>query len=457
MIRALLAPVRTRLKLAMNTRSSPRRRGPRRLGVRPVTNSRIPAFAGMSAVVVLALVGSAFAANAVLAEPSPVQSDGEASYSIWTVDGASVRVRVEVPVVAARTLDGVGAPAPSLARVASAVSSAVSVTTPMGDCEAIDQGEGVGQIYTLALTPGLDRYEIVFTCPQADGLVLKNTLLFDRDPRYVDYARIKVGAGAPVLQTFTRDKPSIALTPHGPGDASPADFARRAAIRLATNIAALGVLLGSLLICRRWLDLAWLGGALVVGAAAALAVALPGHFAVDQGLADALVGVLLMALGLGGLRGGELIADRRWPRPLLAVIAVATVGLVAAATVHSPMASLATAGVAVFALASVWGAMNTPNLRWLAFAPAALLVLLQALSQASDLARLHPTAAQLAPIMIGAEAGAVLSAMAISAGAMALIWLVGRRLGGLRNFAVETSGAALIGLGLFWFVSRLHS
>ena len=93
-----------------------------------------------------------------------------------------------VPTAVARNLAAKGAPAPTLATVASAVSEAISVTTPAGDCEAVDQGEGVGQIYTLALTPGLDRFEIVFACPQASGMVLKDDLLFDRDPGHIDYA-----------------------------------------------------------------------------------------------------------------------------------------------------------------------------------------------------------------------------------------------------------------------------
>ncbi len=405
----------------------------------------------MSAGVVLALAG--FPAQA-----ASVQSDGDASYSTWSIEGSTVRVRIEVPVAAARKLDAPNAPTPSLARVASAVSAAVSVTTPAGDCEAVDQGEGVGQIYTLALTPDLDRYEIVFACPQADGLTLKNSLLFDRDPHHVGYAWIKVGAAKPVMQTFTRDKPSIALAPPGGlHDASPAGFALREAIRLATDLVALGFLLGSVALARRWFDLAWLGGALATGYLLSVAVALPGLLAIDQGLAAALEGLLVMSLGLGGLTASAPSANQRWRPATIAIVALAILGLVAAASVKSPLAGLATAGVAVFALASIWNGLNTPSLRPLVFAPAALFAFLNGQAQAADLDPPHLPAAQLAPILAGADIGALLAATAISCAAMALIWLAGRKLGALRNFAFETSGATLIGLGLFWFVSRLHS
>jgi hypothetical protein len=407
----------------------------------------------MSAGVLLALAGPP-----ALAAPAPISSDGDASYSTWSIEGQTVRVHIEVPVAAARKLGAPNAPPPSLARVASAVSAAVSVTTPGGDCEAIDQGEGVGQIYTLALTPGLDRYEMVFACPQADHLMLKNSLLFDHDPHQIGYAWIKVGAAKPVLQTFTKAKPSIAVTPPGGlHDASAASFALPAAIRLATDLAALGVLLGSVVLSRRWLDLAWLGGALALGYLLSIGAALPGLIAIDQSLAVGLEGLLVMSLGLGGLVASGPTVGQRWPPAIAATVILATIGLVALALLKSPTAGLATAGVAVFVLASVWSGLNTASLRPLVFAPAALFAFLEGQARAADLGRLHPPAAQLVPILAGADIGAMLAAMAISGAAMVLIWLAGRRLGALRNFASETSGAALIGVGLFWFVSRLHS
>jgi len=404
-------------------------------------------------VVLLALAGSPAAAD-----PAPISSDGDASYSTWSIDGKTVRVRIEVPLAAARKLDAPNAPPPGLARVASAVSAAVSVTTPAGVCEAIDQGEGVGQIYTLALTPGLDRYEIVFACPQADRLTLKNSLLLDHDPSHVDYAWIKLGGAKPILQTFTKDKPTIVLAPSASlHDASAASFALPAALRLATDLAGLGVLLGSVILSRRWLDLAWLGGSLTAGYLLSIVVALPGLVAIDQALAITLEGLLVMCLGLGGLMASSPGAGQRWRRATAAIVALVVIGLVGAALMKSPTAGLATAGIATFALPSIWSGLNAPALRPLVFAPAALFAFLEGQAQATDLGRLHPPAAQLVPILAGGDIGALLAAMTISGAAMALIWLAGRRLRALRNFAFETSGAALIGLGLFWFVSRLHS
>ena len=387
-------------------------------------------------------------------------TSGNVSYSTWEIDGATVRVRVTIPAAAARKLVAANAPPPSLATVASAVSQGMGVTTPAGDCEAIDQGEGVGQIYTLALTPGLDRFEIVLACPQASGLVLKDSVLFDRDPGHLDFAQVRVGSARTVLQAFTRDRLSIPLPATGGElrDVDPATFARLAAIRLVKNFGALGIIVGSVLLSRRWLDLAWLTASLTVGYLVSIAVALTGLVSLDQGLAEAMAGLMTASLGLGALAvaAGETTGERRLRWGAYVGLGVVLVGLIVTAAFKAPTAALATAGLAIFGLGAI-RASREPGLGALSFASAAMLACINGLAPASDLILLHPPAAQLAPILAGHDLGGFAAAMTVAGAAMGLIWLAGRRLRSWRNIGSELGGAALIGLGLFWFVSRLYS
>jgi len=387
-------------------------------------------------------------------------ASGNVSYSTWEIEGATVRVRVTIPTSAARKLVAANAPPPSLATVALAVSQGMGVTTSAGDCEAVDQGEGVGQIYTLALTPGLDRFEVVFACPQANGLVLKDSVLFDRDPGHIDFAQVRVGSARSVLQAFTRDRQSIAL-PAPPGelhDVDPAIFARLAAIRLATSLGALGIIVGSVLLSRRWLDLAWLAASLTVGYLISGTVALTGLAALDQAIAEAMLGLLGASLGLGVLAVAvsETTSERRLRWGAYVGFGAVLVGLIVAAAFKAPTAALATAGLAIFGLGAI-RASREPGLGLLAFAPAAMLACINGLAPASDLILLHPPAAQLAPILAGHDLGGFAATMTVAGATMGLIWLAGRRLRNWRNIASEIAGAALIGLGLFWFVSRLYS
>jgi hypothetical protein len=410
---------------------------------------------------VLLIILAALVLAPGLAFAAPAPASGEATSSIWTIDGAIVRVRIMVPTQVARKLAAKGAPAPSPATVASAVSQAIGVTTPAGDCEAIDQGEGVGQIYTLALTPGLDRFEIVFACPQATGLVLKDELLFDRDPGHIDYAQIRIGAGQPVLTAFTRNQRAIALP--GPGaslrGADAVAFAQAAAMRMVTNIAALAILFGGVLLSRRWRDLAWLSAALAGGYLASAAVALSGVVTLDQSLAGALLGLLAAALGLGALRSGGTGAalSTAWRRVAWVATGLVVAGLVTAAALKSMDAGLATFGIALIGLAAVRTPRLEPRLGALVFAPAAAFAFMDGLGPASDLSLLHPPAARMAPILAGHDLGGLAVAVIVASAAMGLLWLAGLRLRAFRQIGAETAGAALIGLGLFWFVSRLYS
>jgi len=412
------------------------------------------------ALAVLALLPFlAMSPSVAMAANDPETTSGNVSYSTWEIDGATVRVRVAIPTGAARKLVAVNAPPPSLAMVASAVSQGMGVTTAAGDCEAIDQGEGVGQIYTLALTPGLDRFEIVFACPQANGLVLKDSVLFDRDPGHIDFAQVRSGLARPVLQAFTRGRQSIALPAAAElRDVDPVIFVRLAAIRLATSLGALGIIAGSVLLSRRWLDLAWLAAGLAVGYLSSIAVALTGLVSLDLGIAEAMVGLLTASLGLGALvvAVGETTSEWRLPWGAYVGLGVVLVGLIVAAAFKAPAAALATAGLAIFGLGSV-RASREPGLGALAFAPAAVLACINGLAQASGLTLLHAPPAQLTPILAGHDLGELIAAMAIASVVMGLAWLAGRRLRNWRNIGSEIAGAALIGVGLFWFVSRLYS
>ena len=62
-----------------------------------------------------------------------------------------------------------------------------------------------------------------------------------------------------------------------------------------------------------------------------------------------------------------------------------------------------------------------------------------------------------APRLLAYDLGATAAGAALAAAAMGALWLVGRRLGTpRRTAAIDVAGAALMGLGLFWFVSRLY-
>ena len=167
------------------------------------------------AALILALAMVPMVARSAVAYPSAVVSHS-VSYSVWTIQGSSVHLRFILPRPVVPQLLGRGASSRDQAAIGAAVLDQVAVTSSGGDCPALDQGEGAGRIYTLALTPGVDRFEVIFECPQASGMVLHDGVLFGRAPGHVNYASVQVGAGRPAFELFTRDHQSVAIPPDRP-------------------------------------------------------------------------------------------------------------------------------------------------------------------------------------------------------------------------------------------------
>ncbi len=397
----------------------------------------------------------ALAPRTAQAAPAPAlaSQSSDASLSSWVVDGSSVHLRFILPTSQAVAL--VAPARANAAAAAAAVAAKVAVSSSAGDCPAAIQNEWVGKIYTLAPAPGLYRFEMIFVCTAADGVVLHDHALFDRRPGHVNYAKVEVNGAPPRLVTFTRERQDLPAA--GAAAPSTGPFARQGLERILRRLDALCLAGGLLVLARRWRGLADIALALGLGYLASLGLALTGRVSPEFALSGAAVGVLAAVLGASALREQARAPGRGWRIGLTLGAILLGVLVLGAAGVKGAAAGLAAGGLAIFALAQVWVTALRPRLRALVFAPAALFGLLDGMDQAGDLALLQLPAAQTAPALAGYDLAAAASILGLVAAAMALFWLARRRLSPARPFAVEIAAAALIGLGLFWFVSRLYS
>jgi hypothetical protein len=381
------------------------------------------------------------------------------SYSSWTIAGDTVRLRYILPTNQVMDLVAPGAARLDPPGIAKAIAPQLAVTSAKGDCEAFDQGAGVGTIFTMALTPGVNRFEIVFVCPSADGLVLADHVLFDRRADHINYAAVQVGAAKPTVQMFTRGRQTLAL-PTGQGrlrDASVLRFLRQGAGAILGHPDRLCVVLGLLLLAIRWRDLGAIAAALGLGYLASVVLALTGA-TVDLNLASAAVGLLVALLGASALRlAAGPSAPKGWRMAAMASAALIALAGLAAAARAGPWNTWMAAGLMLFGAAQVWAVGAEPRLRWLALAPAVLFGLLDGADLAGDLSVLQPRPLQLTPLLLGYDLGAIAAGVALVAAVMGLLWLVRQKVRPARTVAVDLAGAALVGAGVFWFVSRLHT
>ena len=399
-------------------------------------------------------------ARAAVAPPPTLQAGAQISYSSWTVEGAAVRLDVMLPRTAAAGLVPLGAPLPDTATVAAAVAANVAADSMGGACEAIDQGEGAGRIYVMAATAALYRFEIIFACPQPSGLVLRDHLFFARFPDHVNYAQVRIDGGRPVLQLFTRDRQSLALPAGNPAPAaSLLRFARLGATQLLGQAPPLCLLFGLLLLVRRWRDLGFVPAALGVGYLASLVLALSGFGLSGRGWDGAVTALAILLLGAGALRlrpPGPAV-PRGWRIGAATVAVLILIAVIVLAALKGAPVALAIGGLALFGAASIWLAGSDPRWRWLTFAPAALFALADGLGPVGDLAILQPPAAQAAPRLLAYDLGATAAGSLVVAIVVALLWLVARRLASAKRvLAVDMAGAVLVGLGLFWFTTRIY-
>jgi hypothetical protein len=407
----------------------------------------------------LALIAAPPQAQATVARTTGADADPHhVSYATWTVTGTTVRLRFMIPAAEARELVPKGTRLDAGA-ISKLVDTEVSVASNGGDCPQVSQGEWAGNIYTLALTPGLYRFEVIFECPQADGLKFHDGVMFDKGPGHVTYARIQVNGGQPVLQTFTRDSQTLALAAGNRAtSAGPISFAKGGAGGLFIQLDRLCLIGGLLLLCRRWRDLGEIAAALGVGYLVSLGAALSGLVTPDLGLTGAALGLITAFLGLAALRleAADQPISRGWRIGGGVAAGLIGAGIIALAALKGLPAGLAATGLLVFGFAQLALVGQQPRLRWLIFAPAAVFGLLDGLGLARDLALLQLPNSELAPAFIGYDLGMVAAATGLAAAAMAVLWLASRRLSWGRTVGMDMSAAALVGLGLFWYLSRLY-
>ena len=407
------------------------------------------------AVVMLVSAPASLQAKSLQSPPRPA-AGRSVSYSIWNIDGASIRLRFMLPAAVARQLVAPGAPPPNMAAVAAAVAAKVGVSTSAGDCEVVNQGEWVGDVYTMALIPGLDRFEMIFACPRADGLVLRDQLLFDRVAGHVNYAQVQAIGGRSALRMFTRDHQTLAL-PAAKGrlpDAGADRFAGLGFWQILSRIDRLCVVAGLLLLARGWRDIPLIAGALGLGYLASLAVAFGGLTTSD--LVDAVIGLLIVLFGANALRvhAVEPPVSGKWRVGIAVCAGLMVALLVTAGIMKNVAAGLAAGGLAAFGAAQIWIAGAAPRLRWLTFAPVAMFGLLDGMGLPRELAVLEPSTPQVAPLQLAYDLGAMAAAVGLLVAGFAALWLIGRRW--KPSWAPDVVSAALVGLGLFWFVSRAY-
>ena len=373
------------------------------------------------------------------------------AYATWNVTGATVRVLYMLPTGEAKNLAPAGAPVLTTKQVADYILAHLSVSRQGKSCPVVDQGEDLGLINTLALTPGLLRFEILFQCPDGVGLTLSDTAFSDRMQNHVDFARVQIDNGGLVEHFFTAAAPRFDLPRAGAALQSDSmmRYAGLGFSHVYRSADILCFMLALLLIVRRRRDFVLAFGALAAGYGVAVLLsafnlAAP-RFATDQGLRGLL---LLVAAATAVVLS---LPDPR--RGAWTLGAGALVLAVPALFLHGAAAAFAVLGMGLLAVSVPFLPGRDDQRATLLMIAPFLFALLDGFALAGDLSIEALAPAQLAPMVLGFDAATLLAEAVLPLCVVAAWFLVPT----MRQFAApgglvpELAASLFIGCGIFWF------
>ena len=409
---------------------------------------------GMGPVAALKYLGLlALGALALAAHPAAAQSRG-VSYSNWSLSGHTVILRFLMPVADAQRLVGSDILVQTQAKVGNYLLDHVSVRSAGGSCPAIDQGFGIGKVDPLSVQAGLYGFEIFFQCESTQGLVLRNTALFDRLPGEINFARVEIN-GHFSQQLFTAAHPQLQVPTTGAlHSAGIGRYVSLGIEHILGHWDRLCFLLGSLLLLRRPRQVRTLIAGLALGYAVSLVVAMGGWITPRMTLLGAFIGFMVAFLA-------AQLLTRQTGKPRILALGSAGLLLWLAAAVllaHGNLTVVLLAGAALFA-----GCYLAVSDRIEQHTAGCLLVpavfgFLDGFVLPAAVLPQQLSGRTLLPMLLGFDFGAVLIdavlLLAVMGGALLLLrW---KPLPTARALLNDLAAAGLGGLGIFWMLSRLH-
>jgi HupE / UreJ protein len=372
------------------------------------------------------------------------------SYSSWRIEGPAVHLSFTIPLVETARLSRAGEPQPSNERVADYLAQRLSVSAGGKSCASTAAPR------PLTATAQFRRFEMTFQCPTGAGIALHSAVFFDLVPSHVSLAQVQIGDGSVIQQIFTKDNQTLETS--GTDDAlSGAGFLKyvqMGILHIFTGVDHMSFLLGLVLISRRLRDLVFVVTGFTLGHSATLALAVTGIIRPHAEYIDALVALTIAMIGAENIS----VATHR-----PGIVAAGTGGVLILMAVGSlfgfgGLPSLLLLGSGLFAANYLMLSGHLRDAARLRIVVTVVFGLIHGFGFAADLLELRLPAAQLFSILLGFNFGVEVGQLTLVLIALGLVALLVRaRLALPRPIVVDTLSAGLVGLGMYWFVSRSYA
>jgi hypothetical protein len=373
------------------------------------------------------------------------------SHSVWEINGTAVDLVMTIPTIETDRLSD-GPTAPSDERIKTYLTARVYPIAGGRRCALLPPVE------TLAALSGYHKYDFTFKCATAEDLQINSAAFFDLVPSHTNFAQIQDAAtGEFTEQLITSEHQTVQVTSGSDSRLKSArffEFVRMGTMHIFTGVDHMSFLLGLVLISRRLRDLVFVVTGFTIGHSLTLALAVTGILRPHAEYIDALVALTIALIG-----AENIVVQTQNAKPVAMIAGVAMAGMAAAEWLgFGGLPALLSLGAGLFTANYLVISGNLGDAGRLRTLITLVFGLIHGFGFAADLLELQLPPERLAQLLVGFNLGVEIGQLTLVIAATLLVVLLRKlRLALPRPIVVDVASAFLVGLGVFWYVSRSYA
>ncbi len=373
------------------------------------------------------------------------------SHSVWEINGADVDLATTIPILELRRLTPNGDLPPD-DLVKNYLAARTYASAGGKRCALIPP------IDTLSATQGFRKYDFTFKCASGNDLQIHSGAFFDVVPSHTNFSQVQNAAtGEFTEQLFTNEHQTVDVTGGSGSRLKSArffEFIRMGTMHIFTGVDHMSFLLGLVLISRRLRDLIFVVTGFTIGHSLTLALAVTGVLRPHAEYIDALVALTIALIG-----AENIVVQTQKPKAVALVVGLCLVGMALAQWLgYGGLPSLLLLGAGLFTANYLMISGNLRDAGRLRMLITLVFGLIHGFGFAADLLELQLPPERLAELLVGFNLGVELGQLTLVIGATLLVVLLRRMKWALpRPIVVDVASAFLVGLGVYWFVSRSYA
>jgi HupE / UreJ protein len=392
--------------------------------------------------------GAWIAATACLAAGLANAHTRSQSHSVWEINGRDVSLIMTIPAVEADRLAAGGA-SPSDDEVKRYLTPRVYPLAAGRRCELVPPVE------TLSSAAGFRKYDFTFKCESPDDLQIHSGAFFDLVPSHTNFAQVQNALTGEFTEQLINNEHRTVDVTGGAGSRLKSarffEFIKMGVMHILTGVDHMSFLLGLVLISRRLRDLVFVVTGFTIGHSLTLALAVTGVLRPHAEYIDALVALTIVLIGAENV----VVQTGRSPIVALAVGGSLVLMAVVKWLGFGDLPALLLLGAGLFTANYLMISGNLRDAGRVRMLITLVFGLIHGFGFAADLLEMQLPPERLAELLVGFNLGVEVGQLALVVGVTLLVVALRRlKLVLPRPIVVDVASAFLIGIGVFWFVSR---